>query len=113
LYNNLKVIKPGTSLFSIKKADFLPSHELAISTGLKKEAFPVVEINLHDALAYLSRNIFSLKSDIKGWNLLIYNGVNLGFVNNIGSRFNNYFPVEWRIRMNIPAPGDFTLIDWE
>jgi 16S rRNA C967 or C1407 C5-methylase (RsmB/RsmF family)/NOL1/NOP2/fmu family ribosome biogenesis protein len=113
LYNNLKVVKPGTRLFSVKKADFLPSHELALSTGIKQDAFPRVEINLTDALAYLSRNSFLLINESKGWNILTYNGVNLGFVNNIGSRFNNYFPMEWRIRMNIPAPGDFGLIEWE
>lgn len=113
LYNNIKVVKPGTCLFTVKKTDFLPSHELALSTGIKKDAFPVVEISHPDALSYLSRNGFPLTTGTRGWNILTHNGVNLGFINNIGSRFNNYFPVEWRIRMNIPAPGDFKITEWE
>jgi hypothetical protein len=28
--------------------------------------------------------------------------VPLGFVKNLGNRANNYFPKEWRIRMNLP-----------
>ena len=113
LYNNLKVVKPGTRLFSVKKTDYLPSHELALSAMVNKDAFPRSEIGINDALLYLQRNNFPFKSESKGWNILTYKGINLGFVNNIGSRFNNYFPVEWRIRMNIPREGDFRLIEWE
>ena len=39
----------------------------------------------------------------KGWNIVTYNGINLGFIKNIGSRVNNYFPVEWRIRLDASA----------
>jgi hypothetical protein len=39
-------------------------------------------------------------------------GVNLGFVNNIGNRVNNYFPVEWRIRMDLPKAGNENIISW-
>jgi len=39
-------------------------------------------------------------------------GINLGFCNNIGSRINNYYPVDWRIRMNIPGSGAKSIIFW-
>ncbi len=113
LYNKLKVIKPGTRLFSVRNKDYLPSHELALSDCLKKDIFPVIETSLGDSLLYLQRNTFPLKNALKGWNILSYEGVNLGFINNLGPRFNNYFPVEWRIRMDIPGPGGINIIEWE
>jgi 16S rRNA C967 or C1407 C5-methylase (RsmB/RsmF family) len=113
LYSKLKVIKPGTRLFSVRNKDFLPSHELALSACLRKDAFPVTETSLGDSLLYLQRNTFPLIDSSKGWKILTYKNINLGFINNLGSRFNNYFPVEWRIRMKIPEPGEFSIIEWE
>ena len=112
LFQNLKVIKAGTKLFVVKNNNCLPTHELALSQLLKKDAFPQKEINLSEAIAYLRRDSFVLQDVPSGWNLVTYRGVNLGFVKNIGNRVNNYFPVEWRIRMNIPEPGSENIINW-
>jgi 16S rRNA C967 or C1407 C5-methylase (RsmB/RsmF family)/NOL1/NOP2/fmu family ribosome biogenesis protein len=112
LYSNLKVLKTGTKICTIKNKSFLPSHELAPSEGLKTEAFPANEINLSESLAFMRRDNFRLTNAEKGWNIVTYNGVNLGFVNNLGNRVNNYFPAEWRIRMDLPAPGQENIIKW-
>ncbi len=112
LFQNLRIVKPGTKLFSVKKNDFLPDHELAISAGLKKDAFYGEEISLQKAIAFLRRDNFVIESSEKGWNRVTYQGVDLGFVKNLGNRFNNYFPVEWRIRMSVPAAGDENIINW-
>jgi NOL1/NOP2/fmu family ribosome biogenesis protein len=48
----------------------------------------------------------------KGWNIVCYEGVCLGFVNNIGSRVNNYYPVEWRIRMDASSSDKERIIKW-
>ena len=102
LFQNLKVVKAATTIFNVKKKDYVPSHELALSTILRKEAFPKVEIDLLHALSYLRRDNFTLPATTKGWTIVTYNGINLGFVKNLGSRVNNYFPVKWRIKMSIP-----------
>jgi NOL1/NOP2/fmu family ribosome biogenesis protein len=109
----LKIISAGTRIFTVKNKDFLPSHEIAMSVRFRKKQFPVNELELRDALSYLRRDNFALKFDDKGWNLITYKGVNLGFVNNIGTRFNNYYPVEWRIRMNIPLNSHESIITWD
>ena len=75
--------------------------------------FPGKKLILPDALTYLRRDNFALHDAPKGWNIVTYKGVNLGFVNNLGNRVNNYFPVEWRIRMNIPEPGNENIIKWK
>jgi 16S rRNA C967 or C1407 C5-methylase (RsmB/RsmF family)/NOL1/NOP2/fmu family ribosome biogenesis protein len=113
LFQNLKIVKAGTKLFVVKKNNYLPSHELALSDLLRNDAFPHVELNLQDAIAYLRRDSFLLHDSPVGWDLVTYKGVNLGFINNIGSRFNNYFPVEWRIRMDPPEPGYENIINWD
>ena len=112
LFQNLKVVQPGTKLFTIKNNDYLPSHELALSDNLKKAAFPRVELSLSEALSYLRRDTFTLQNASKGWNIVTYKNINLGFVKNLGNRLNNYFPVEWRIRMNIPSSGSENIICW-
>jgi NOL1/NOP2/fmu family ribosome biogenesis protein len=112
LYKNLKILKAGTKIFIAKNNDYLPSHELALSLQLKKGAFPENEIDFPEALAFMRRDNFLLQNAIKGWNIVTYKGVCLGFVNNIGSRVNNYFPVAWRIRMNLPESGKENIIIW-
>ena len=113
IYINLKVLKPGTKVFVVKNKSYLPSHELALSTMLKNDVFPVNEINLSESLSFLKRDNFTLRNVPKGWNILTYKGVNLGFVNNIGERLNNYYPMEWRIRMNLPEPGKENILAWD
>jgi len=113
IYRNLRIVKAGTKVFAVKNKSYLPSHELALSLQLKTGTFPVNEINLSEALLYLRRDSLNLKAAIKGWNLLTYNGANIGFINNLGNRVNNYFPVEWRIRMDLPEAGNENIINWE
>jgi NOL1/NOP2/fmu family ribosome biogenesis protein len=113
LFQSLKIVKAGTKVFVVKKSDYLPSHELALSQQLRKETFPAEELNLRKALSYLRRDNFKLLDASIGWNIVTYKGINLGFVNNIGNRVNNYFPVEWRIRMSLPEPGAENFIKWE
>ena len=103
LFQNLKVVKAGTKISVIKKNDYLPSHELALSCKLKTGAFPWVKFNLKEAVSYLRRDSFTVQDMSKGWNIVIYRDINMGFVNNVGTRVNNYFPVEWRIRLDASA----------
>ena len=113
LFDNLKILNAGQKLFTVKNRSYIPSHELALSINLRNEAFPVNEISLSESLAFLRRDNFTLNKAPAGWNIVTYQGVNLGFVNNLGNRVNNYFPVEWRIRMNLPEAGKENIISWE
>jgi 16S rRNA C967 or C1407 C5-methylase (RsmB/RsmF family)/NOL1/NOP2/fmu family ribosome biogenesis protein len=112
LYQNLKIVKPGTTIYLVKGKDYLPSHDLALSDHLKKDAFFLDELGLFDALAFLKRDNYTFHNSTKGWNIAAYKNINLGFFKNLGNRVNNYFPVEWRIRMNLPAAGKENIIMW-
>jgi 16S rRNA C967 or C1407 C5-methylase (RsmB/RsmF family)/NOL1/NOP2/fmu family ribosome biogenesis protein len=112
LNNYLRIIKGGTALFKTRKDDFSPIHDLALYCKIKEDAFPIVDLAYSKSISFLKKENIEFKDASKGWILLKYSGINLGFVKNIGSRVNNYFPTEWRIRMNAPADIHQMLIDW-
>lgn len=93
----LKVISAGIGLATVKGKNLQPSHSLALSTELNKNAFPSVELTLEDAISYLRTEAIQVDAP-KGYILLTYKGFPLGFGKNIGNRVNNLYPSEWRIR---------------
>ena len=112
LRSSLRIIKGGTSLFKSRKDSFTPLHDLAISLLLRKDAFYSHELDYSQAIKYLRKDNVVVGSCSADWILLTYKGVNLGIGKNIGSRLNNYFPVEWRIRMSETSLKDTHLIEW-
>ncbi|MBG0859113.1 MAG: rRNA methyltransferase [Bacteroidales bacterium] len=113
LSRNLRIIKGGTKICSVKNNVHIPSHELAISTGLKSSSFGYTALDYDQAIAYLRRDNFTITGAPAGWQIVTYKGVNLGFINNIGKRINNYYPVDWRIRMKISATAQEEIIWWK
>ena len=86
-------------LGEIKGKDLIPHHSLAMSTALASDAFPRAEVTYEQAIAYLRKEGLILDADVpRGYVLLTYQGIPLGFVKNIGNRANNLYPQEWRIR---------------
>ena len=95
----MKVIHAGITLGEVKGKDLIPHHSLAMSTALASEAFPKAEVSYEQAITYLRKEGLVLEADVpRGYVLLTYQGIPLGFVKNIGNRANNLYPQEWRIR---------------
>jgi NOL1/NOP2/fmu family ribosome biogenesis protein len=113
LKQSLKLISPGTKICTVKKNGYVPAHELALSVGIRKDAFHKADLDYSQALSYLRRDNIQPSGIPRGWFLPAYKGINLGFCNNIGSRINNYYPVEWRIRMSIAKTGTKSIILWD
>ena len=83
----------------IKGRDLIPSHALALSTQLSDTAFPKVELDYDSAIDFLCKSTITLPNGApKGYNLLTYLGLPIGFVKNLGNRSNNLLPSEWKIR---------------
>jgi NOL1/NOP2/fmu family ribosome biogenesis protein len=97
----LHVIMAGCAAGMVKGKDFVPNADLALSLILAEEAFPVADVDLDTALAFLHRDAVTLRDCEKGFIMLRYEGADLGFVKNIGNRCNNLHPQSRRIRMNI------------
>lgn len=70
-----------------------------ISENRLTESLPQVELTYEQALQYLRREALALPSDApRGLLTVSYLGLPLGQVKNIGSRANNLYPKEWRIK---------------
>lgn len=102
LMEQLRVISFGLPVAQFKKNDLLPEHTFALSVDRNPAIFESVELNLRDALLFQKKDEIRIDSTTKGWLIVTFNGVPLGFVKNLGNRVNNYFPKEWRIRMALP-----------
>ncbi len=67
---------------------------------------PRVELSLPDAVRYLQRESLVLEpSTPKGIVQVCFRGQRLGLMKNLGSRANNLYPKEWRIRSSFISPG--------
>jgi 16S rRNA C967 or C1407 C5-methylase (RsmB/RsmF family)/NOL1/NOP2/fmu family ribosome biogenesis protein len=113
LFKNLTIVKAGTRMAVLKQHDALPFHEIALSKRLKNDAFPYHDLSHDEAISYLRRDNFPANNISKGWNIVTYKGVNLGFVKNLGNRLNNYFPVDWRIRLDASSLRQASPISWQ
>lgn len=102
LFEKLRVISYGLPVAQFKKNDLLPEHTFALSVDRNPTIFDTIELDLHDALLFQKKEEIKVDSTVKGWMLVQYLGVPLGFIKNLGNRANNYFPKEWRIRMALP-----------
>lgn len=97
----LHVIASGCAAGSVKGKDFIPNADLALSLMLADGAYPAADVDRDTALAFLHRDAVVLPGMERGFILLRYEGIPLGFVKNIGNRCNNLHPQSRRIRMNI------------
>jgi NOL1/NOP2/fmu family ribosome biogenesis protein len=98
---SLRIVHAGVKLGEIKQSSLIPAHELAVSTIGNQQHFPSIDISLEQAIQFLKRDDFKIDFPSAGWHLLTYLGLPLGWAKNIGNRFNNSYPKEWRIRMSI------------
>jgi 16S rRNA C967 or C1407 C5-methylase (RsmB/RsmF family)/NOL1/NOP2/fmu family ribosome biogenesis protein len=112
LRNYLRIVKGGTALLKIRKDGFTPLHDLALSGRIREYIFSAFELDYQQSVSFLRKDNLTLNIREPGWILLNYKGVNLGFAKNLGTRINNYFPVEWRIRMNPFSISDANSIEW-
>ena len=89
----------GIEIAEEKGKKLVPQHALAMSISTSDSAFPRVEISRELALAYLHREAITLPLEApRGYVVLTYRGIALGFANNLGNRANNLYPNEWRLR---------------
>jgi 16S rRNA C967 or C1407 C5-methylase (RsmB/RsmF family)/NOL1/NOP2/fmu family ribosome biogenesis protein len=94
--SKLNVRKSGVAAGVIKGKDFIPHHELALSHIVNKE-LPFVEVDYDNAIRYLKRKDLLIDLPTKGWTLVRYEELNLGWIKVLPNRINNYYPPEWRI----------------
>lgn len=99
LQNVLYIKNAGTEIGTLKGKEFIPEHDLALST-LIREDIPSIALNLEQAQNYLRKEPLPIEvntENLKGWVLVRYSNVNLGWIKAMPNRINNYYPKEIRI----------------
>jgi 16S rRNA C967 or C1407 C5-methylase (RsmB/RsmF family)/NOL1/NOP2/fmu family ribosome biogenesis protein len=93
---SLYIKKAGTRLGTVIRNELIPHHELALS-NIISDAIPSYDTGLETALQYLRKQDIKIDTAIKGWALIKYGGLALGWIKALPNRINNYYPKEWRI----------------
>lgn len=95
----LKVMTHGINPPTQKGKKTIPDISLALSINQKENNYPHVDVDRQTAINYLRREAITLPADTtRGIVTITYEGLGLGFANNIGNRANNLYPQEWRIK---------------
>lgn len=100
LTQKLHIKSAGTFIATVKHNKLIPEHNLALSLDLNRENFIKIDLNKEEAIQYLKKETISLSSYQKGFALITYENVPLGWANVLENRMNNMYPSQWRIRMS-------------
>ncbi len=101
LERQVNVIYKGCEAAELIKQKIKPLPSLALYSHLDQEKCRTYTVNLHTALTFLKKEDIPVTAPAGEWVLISYRHIGLGWGKSIGNRLNNYYPKEWRIRMDI------------
>src|SRR5690606_1422270 len=96
LQKHLYIRKAGVKAGQLTPKELVPDHQLALSTVIAP-GLQAVELTQEQALRYLRKEDLQLEASSKGWTLMRFGGMNLGWAKVLPNRVNNYYPKEMRI----------------
>jgi NOL1/NOP2/sun family putative RNA methylase len=96
LQSSLYIKKAGVKIGTLIRNELIPDHELAASIIIADTVYSI-DVDEETALQYLRRREIKLEADNKGWILLTFQKIPLGWVKILPGRINNYYPKDWRI----------------
>ena len=94
LDRSLKVILSGRAVANTLGA---PAADLALSADISQIDLPKVDLSKEESIKFLQREPLLFNDSPKGYLLLTYMGLGLGFVKNLGNRSNSLLPMNRRI----------------
>lgn len=105
IINHLEVYKVGTRLAEVSRNGLIPAHDF-LMTNSQHDEFPRIELSHSEALDFLQKKTINPgQMKVRGWNVLTYNNLNLGWGKNVGNRLNVHYPAYWKIR-KAPLPEE-------
>ncbi|HJU45824.1 MAG TPA: hypothetical protein VJ647_03525, partial [Chitinophagaceae bacterium] len=97
LLSSMHIKKAGIKAGEIMNGALVPDHQLAVS-GIVSDQVPRIELSREEAIRYLKKETIQMDIEGKGWLLVVYHGLPLGWIKLLPNRINNYYPKGWRIR---------------
>ena len=106
---NLICVLSGIAVANKKGKDYIPHADFALqgivarmaAEGKLPDGIAAVDTDRDTALKFLAKEAILLPGAPAGYVLLVYKGLGIGFVKNLGNRTNNLLPMARRIRMQI------------
>ena len=92
----LNIVYAGVRIGEVLKEKLVPDHALAQNLILS-ENVNAFDLDYEDAIKYLQRQELSVHPARTGWQVVRYQKHNLGWINALKNRINNYYPKEIRI----------------
>lgn len=92
----MHIKKAGIKIGEVMNGALVPHHQLALA-NVVNDNVPRLELNKEEAIHYLKKETIQADVPAKGWMLVCYKGVSLGWIKVLPNRINNYYPKEWRI----------------
>ncbi|MBW8685056.1 methyltransferase RsmF C-terminal domain-like protein [Chitinophaga rhizophila] len=96
LQQHLYLRKAGLKAGQLAAKELIPDHQLAMSNMIR-DTVPQVTLTREQSLRYLRKEDPEVTTDVKGWALMMYEGMSLGWAKILPNRINNYYPKELRI----------------
>ena len=96
----LRFIKKGVKIAEQSPKGWIPFHELALMNSIET-TIKRIALSEREALQYLRGETFPIQAQDPGFYIVTFKEMGLGFIKHLGSRFNNLYPKEWRIRMQL------------
>lgn len=108
------LLSAGIPLAVSKGNKTQPHEALALTTALQRGSFAELDVDRDVALQYLRRLSLTLpEGSPRGYVLLTYRNLPLGFVNNLGAHANNLYPQNWKIRSGYTPDDVFKFIEFK
>lgn len=92
----LRTINVGIKTGEIIRDKLVPDHALALSE-IVSDKINRIELEYEDVILYLKKKDISILPEKKGWSLVCFRNHQLGWVNVLSNRMNNYYPKMLRI----------------
>ena len=95
----VRIVSAGIEKSELKGKLEIPSSRMVLARDYRRDSFPSVDLSREEALAYLRRNSLVLPPNVPtGYVAVCHEGYPLGLAKNIGSRANNLYPAEFKVR---------------
>ena len=99
LRHNIPVVQVGHPAFELKGKNWQPHPALPfVSQFYLENTFPQVNLSLSESLKFLSRSNLEVSNAHREITLVKFEGLPLGWLKPAGHRWNNLYPIPWRIR---------------
>lgn len=92
----LNIQYAGVRVGEIMKDKLVPHHALALSNIILDEVTNT-DLSYDDAIKYLQKQELSFVPAKQGWQTVSFKNFNIGWINALKNRINNYYPKELRI----------------